>query len=148
MVCASLSAVFPQHASVLLLGYVAAIATKLSDTFASELGKAFGKHTYLITSLRSVPRGTEGAVSLEGSLAGVLGSLLIAVPASALGVLPAGTHYVAVCAISALVATTIESYIGAVYQNDQHPWLSNEWVNCIMTVIGSSLAMACAVGSQ
>ena len=33
--------------------------------------QAYGKTTYLITTLQRVPRGTEGAVSLEGSLAGL-----------------------------------------------------------------------------
>jgi hypothetical protein len=34
--------------------------------------QAYGTTTYLVTSLKQVPRGTEGAVSLEGSLAGFL----------------------------------------------------------------------------
>jgi uncharacterized membrane protein len=33
--------------------------------------QAYGRTTYLITSLERVPRGTEGAVSLEGTLAGL-----------------------------------------------------------------------------
>lgn len=38
------------------IGYVASLATKLSDTFASEVGKAYGKRTFLITTLKPVPR--------------------------------------------------------------------------------------------
>ncbi len=71
--------------SLLLLGYVASFSTKLSDTTASEVGKAYGKSTFLITTLKPVPRGTEGAISLEGTLAGIVGSLLIAVLAGAWG---------------------------------------------------------------
>lgn len=67
--CALATLKWPQHQAVLKVGYVASLATKLSDTFASEIGKAFGKRCFLITTLRSVPRGTEGAVSLEGTLA-------------------------------------------------------------------------------
>lgn len=33
--------------------------------------QAYGKTAYLITTLRRVPRGTEGAVSLEGTAAGI-----------------------------------------------------------------------------
>ncbi|NER51969.1 MAG: DUF92 domain-containing protein, partial [Symploca sp. SIO1A3] len=58
------------YQQLLLLGYVASFATKLSDTTASEVGKAYGKRTFLITTLEPVARGTEGAVSLEGTLAG------------------------------------------------------------------------------
>lgn len=66
---------------LLSLAYVASFSTKLSDTTASEVGKAYGKRTFLITSLKPVPAGTEGAVSLEGTLAGVVGSAIIALAA-------------------------------------------------------------------
>ena len=56
--------------SLLALGFVASLSTKLSDTTATEIGKAYGQRTFLITTLQPVPRGTEGAVSLEGTLAG------------------------------------------------------------------------------
>ena len=51
-----------------LLGYVSSLATKLADTFASEIGKAYGKTTF-----ERVAPGTEGAVSLEGTLAAAVG---------------------------------------------------------------------------
>mmetsp|Transcript_20560 Transcript_20560/g.34947 ORF Transcript_20560/g.34947 Transcript_20560/m.34947 type:complete len:317 (+) Transcript_20560:54-1004(+) len=145
MVCAVGTYVLPQYATLLRIGYVASLATKLSDTCGSEIGKAYGRTTYLITTLRRVPRGTEGAVSLEGTLAGVIGSVVLAGLAWALQVLPAAADEVqvaapAVCVAAAFVATTIESYIGAVFQ-DNIPWLTNELVNLIMTVIGAAVAM-------
>jgi len=124
------------------VGYVAAISTKLSDTFGSELGKAFGRNTYLITTMRMVPRGTEGAVSVEGTLAGVAGSILLAGLAYVLRVLPSIDSAVC-CIAAAFVATTVESYIGAVFQ-DKVSWLNNELVNLIMTVIGALFAMILA----
>ena len=51
--------------------FVASFASKLADTASSEVGKAFGTKAYLSTTLERVPRGTEGAVSAEGSLAGL-----------------------------------------------------------------------------
>jgi uncharacterized membrane protein len=44
---------------------VASLATKLSDTFASEIGKAYGKTTFLITTLERVEPGTEGLCTTE-----------------------------------------------------------------------------------
>lgn len=142
--CAVGSGMFPEYASVFRIGYVASLASKLSDTLGSELGKAYGENTYLITTLKAVPRGTEGAVSLEGTLAGVLGSMAIAVFASALKVIPAGPLPVLICTTAALVATTAESFIGATLQGEQRPWLSNEVVNFVMTLIGALTAMGCA----
>lgn len=40
---------------------------------------------YLVTTLKVVPRGTEGAVSVEGTLAGLLASILLASVACLLG---------------------------------------------------------------
>jgi uncharacterized protein (TIGR00297 family) len=60
---------------------VASFCSKLSDTVSSEVGKAYGQTTYLITTFQLVPRGTEGAVSLEGTAAGAIAAVLFAVTA-------------------------------------------------------------------
>lgn len=52
---------------------------------AAVLLQAYGKTTYLITTLQLVPRGTEGAVSLEGTMAGLGAAALYAAVALALG---------------------------------------------------------------
>src|SRR6185503_7894139 len=56
----------------------AGVATAAADTSSSEIGQLLGRRTYLPTNFKPVPRGTEGAVSLEGTLAGILASLVIA----------------------------------------------------------------------
>ena len=53
----------------LLLGFAASFSAKLADTFGSEIGKRWGRHTVLITTFQAAPAGTEGAVSLEGTAA-------------------------------------------------------------------------------
>jgi uncharacterized protein (TIGR00297 family) len=121
-----------------LLGYTASFATKLSDTTASEVGKAYGRRTFLITTLKPVPRGTEGAVSLEGTLAGMVGSLAIAGVAYGVGAID--LWGVLWCAIAAFVATNAESVIGATVQ-EQWEWLTNEVVNGINTAIGAIVAI-------
>ena len=47
--------------------------------------QAYGQTTYLVTSFKRVPRGTEGAVSAEGTVAGVVAALLFAALALAIG---------------------------------------------------------------
>jgi uncharacterized protein (TIGR00297 family) len=140
--CAIATLFFPSPIKELLvLGYVASFCTKLSDTTASEVGKAYGKTTYLITNLKSVPRGTEGAVSLEGTLAGALASVILATIAWGIGLIdPAGIIW---CIIAAFVATTIESLIGATLES-HFTWLTNDLVNLINTVIGAIVAMVLA----
>jgi uncharacterized protein (TIGR00297 family) len=128
--------------SLLILGYVASMSTKLSDTCASEVGKAYGKRTFLITTLQPVERGTEGAVSLEGTLAGIVGSAAIASVAWAVGLIdPIG---IGLCIVAAFIATNLESVIGATLQS-QFEWLTNEVVNIVNTLIGAITAIAIAV---
>lgn len=127
--------------SLLLLGYVASFSTKLSDTCASEIGKAYGKRTFLITTLQPVPRGTEGAVSLEGTLAGVVASVAIALIGWVVGLID--LPGVGFCVVAAFIATNLESLIGATLQS-QFEWLTNEFVNFINTLLGAVAAVLLA----
>jgi uncharacterized protein (TIGR00297 family) len=141
-ICALLTLIFtPDWYPFLILGYVASFSTKLADTTASEVGKAYGQRTFLITSLQPVPRGTEGAMSLEGTIAGIVASLLMALVAWGFGMI--NLLGIGLCAIAAFVATNIESVIGATLQS-RWSWLTNEVVNIINTLIGALLAMGLA----
>jgi len=127
---------------VLILAYVASFCTKLSDTTASEVGKAYGKRTFLITTLKPVPRGTEGAVSLEGTVAGAIASIVLALIAWGIGMISwLGIIW---CAIAAFIATTVESLIGATLES-RFTWLTNDLVNFINTAIGAIVAILLAL---
>lgn len=141
--CALATLVTPLgYRELLLLGYAASFSTKLSDTCASEVGKAYGKRTFLITTLQPVPRGTEGAVSLEGTSAGILASALIALLSWAVGLVSlAGVGF---CVLAALVATNLESVIGATLQSE-FEWLTNEVVNILNTLMGAIAAVIMAL---
>lgn len=132
----------PSLQSLLLLGYVASFSTKLSDTCASEIGKAYGKRTFLITTLQPVPRGVEGAISLEGTLAGAIASLLIALIGYTVGMIDVmGIFW---CIGAAFIATNFESFIGATVQ-EKFDWLTNELVNIINTSVGAIVAIFLAI---
>lgn len=131
----------PIWTQLLLLGYVASFSTKLSDTTASEVGKAYGKRTFLITTLKPVSPGTEGAISLEGTLAGIVASGVIAVVGYGVGLVNLmGIIY---CIIAAFIATNLESLIGATLQENLE-WMTNEIVNIINTFIGAVMAILLA----
>ena len=137
--CALGSVAWPVHARALRIGFVASLATKLSDTCESEIGKAYGKSTFLITTLKPVPPGTEGAISLEGTAAGVVGSAVLA--GYALGCGLVSRSAMLPCLAATFVATKCESLIGAIAQ-DRFALLTNEVVNFINTLIGATLAIA------
>ena len=126
----------------LLLAFAASFSAKLADTFGSEIGKRWGRHTVLITTLRPVPPGTEGAVSLEGTAASLAGALLMGVVMLALGLLSGPAAWGLVAGVG-LVATLLESLVGATLQR-RYTWLSNELVNGLQTLIAALLALALA----
>ena len=128
--------------AALLLGFAASFSAKLADTFGSEIGKRWGRTALLITTLRPVPPGTEGAISLEGTAASLLGSALMAGLMAGLGLIGWGGPLAVVIAIG-LLATLLESLIGATGQR-RWPWLSNELVNGLQTLIAALLALAVA----
>ncbi|HIK04938.1 MAG TPA: TIGR00297 family protein [Trichormus sp. M33_DOE_039] len=141
VVLPNFQSLIPNPQSLLLLGYVASFSTKLSDTCASEVGKAYGKRTFLITTLQPVARGTEGAVSLEGTLAGVVASVAIAILGWGVSLVsPMGILW---CVLAAFIATNLESVIGATLQA-KYTWLTNEVVNIFNTLIGAIAAMGFA----
>jgi uncharacterized protein (TIGR00297 family) len=144
LICAILhtreNAIWNMNPNLFLVGYVAALATKLADTFASEIGKAYGKTTFLITTLERVKPGTEGAISAEGTAAAVLGGFLLSMSGYILGLitLPA----VGVSTIAAFVATNAESLIGATIQGKKgFRFMTNEVVNFVNTLIGGAIAI-------
>ncbi|WP_218081611.1 TIGR00297 family protein [Anthocerotibacter panamensis] len=118
-----------------LMAYVASLATKLADTTSSEIGKTYGRTTYLITTFRPVPPGTEGAVSLEGTLAGMAAAIALSSLGASVGLIPWGALPWAV--LAAFLATTVESLLGATIQSQGY--LSNEGVNVLNTALGAVL---------
>lgn len=139
MVCAGMALLQDDiPMAVLQAGFVASFCSKLSDTVSSEIGKAFGKTTYLATTFERVPRGTEGAVSMEGTLAGMAASLFL----GCCGVLVQmitfkGLLYVIT---AAFVANYAESVLGAMYQ-DRVSWLTNDLVNIFQITCASIVSM-------
>lgn len=134
----AVTAIVTQTYSPWQVGFVASLCSKLADTVSSEIGKAYGKTTYLVTTFQKVPRGTEGAVSLEGSLAGVVAALGLAAVALAVGQVDLSGACITV--LAATLANLFESWLGAVEQG-QLPWLTNDLVNMIQISLAALIAM-------
>jgi uncharacterized protein (TIGR00297 family) len=124
--------------ALLVLAYAAAVATAAADTGASEIGKAFGRRTFLITTLRPVAPGTEGAVSLEGTLGGAAAGLAVALVGVLAGLLTLGAALVV--ALAGLLGSLAESLIGTVAE--RRGWLDNNQLNALNTAIGALLLLA------
>lgn len=58
--------------------YVGAIAAATADTWGTEVGTMFRGRTITLAGFREVPRGSNGGVSVAGSVAGIAGAALVA----------------------------------------------------------------------
>jgi uncharacterized protein (TIGR00297 family) len=127
----------PPLRDLLVLAYAAAVATAAADTCSSEVGKAFGRRTFLVTTLRPVPPGTEGAISLEGTLGGLGGAILVAATGALLGLY--GGSAAALIALAGLLGSLAESVVGTVAE--KRGWLDNNLLNALNTAIGAVLVV-------
>jgi len=126
------------NSSLLGVAFAASFAAKLADTFGSEIGKRFGKTTFFITSFKKVKKGTEGAISIEGTLASLIGSFLMSYVMLLLGLIAFQSEFLIVF-VSGFIATIFESIIGEKYQAKFR--LSNEAINSIQTSLSSTIAI-------
>ena len=129
-------AVATPYSEAFTIAMVAAFATSLFDTTATEVGQAFGRHPVLVTTWRAVPEGTPGGVSLVGTVAGLCGATVLAGLGWAMG-LVAGAGALAVI-FGAFCGSTLESFLGAMMgkggRSDHH------LRNLFNTVVGAGVA--------
>jgi uncharacterized protein (TIGR00297 family) len=122
---------------LLSVAYAASVATAGADTCSSEIGKAYGRRTFLITSFKPVPPGTEGAVSLEGTLGGLAGGAAVAAVGAAGGLY--GWPVAVLVAIAGLLGSLAESVIGTLAE--KRGWLDNDQLNALNTALGAGIAV-------
>ena len=120
-----------------LVAFVAALTAGGSDTVASEIGKAWGRRTFLVTNLRKVRPGTPGAMSLEGTLAGLGGAAILASAGAVLGLI-AWTPVVPVIA-AATVGALVESLLGATLE--PKGVVNNDVLNFVNTAAAAYVAI-------
>ena len=137
---AAIAAVATPHASASLVALVAALTAGGSDTVASEIGKAWGRSTFLVTTFSRVTPGTPGAMSLEGTAAGLVAAFALAATGAALGLIPASA--IAIVVAGATAGALVESALGATLEGPGI--LNNDMLNFINTAVAAAVALALA----
>ncbi|MFH5831825.1 DUF92 domain-containing protein [Halalkalibaculum sp. DA3122] len=142
---------FVFKADLFLFGAAGAIATATADTWATEMGSnRFGGSTFLITNLKRVKAGTDGGISLQGTVAALLGSLMIAAASILFFSITWGVALLAVF-LPGFLGNIADSYLGATFQQvrkdsdtNESPFqmrIDNNFVNWAATGIGSLTAV-------
>ena len=134
VVCALLNAL--SSLDVFAVAFVASLGAAFADTAESEVGQLYGRAPRLITTLRRVLPGTDGAVSLPGTLAGLTAAGLTAALGFALG-LVASPGSILLVALAAFSGTVVDSLVGALT-----PRVGNELTNVLCTLAAAALAFA------
>jgi uncharacterized protein (TIGR00297 family) len=140
--CALVAGLGP-NGDVFRLAAAAALATALMDTVGTEIGQSIASPTVLLPDFRRVPPGTDGAVSVAGTLAGFAAAVLLAAAGVAVLLLTRGGAVAVV--LAACAGTVFESLLG----RDGAPWrLSNGHVlNFLNTLAGAVTAPALLVAA-
>jgi len=123
-----------------LLAFTAALVAGASDTVASEIGKAWGRRTFLLTARRAVPPGTSGAMSVEGTAAGIGSAALLALAAFALGLITLPLTLVVVAAATA--GALVESLLAATLEHRRV--VNNDVLNFLNTGAAAFVAIKLA----
>lgn len=129
----ALSLAVPEWQEACMAGIVASLATATSDTFSSEFGSLFGKRFVSVLTGKPGIRGQDGLISLEGTLAGLVGAGLLAIPY----VLVSGNSWswAPIIILAAMLGNVMDSMLGATFQR----WMlmNNSSVNFAATLTGA-----------
>lgn len=115
---------------------LAALAEAAADTASSEIGMAFPGKTVLITTWKVVPTGTDGGISLFGSLAACVAAAMMALVAAASGLV--SMHQAPAIIYAGVLGTLVDSLLGALFE--RRGWLNNDLVNLFSTAAAVGIA--------
>lgn len=117
------------------IAFFSSVSAALSDTMASELG-ILSEDAYLLTSMKKVKPGVNGAISIKGTLFSFLGTGLIVVPHFYLyGSFVSST----IVFVSGYLGCLIDSFLGCTLERQGS--LSNFHVNLIATFSGGLISI-------
>ncbi len=117
---------------------LAALAEAAADTGSSEIGMAFPGKTLLVTTFKPVPAGTDGGISLFGTIAACLGAATVAAAAMLSGLVT--PPQAAVIVLAGFLGTMADSLFGALFE--RRGWLDNDLVNLFSTATAVGVAWA------
>jgi uncharacterized protein (TIGR00297 family) len=117
---------------------LAALAEAAADTSSSEIGMAFPGKTLLVTDFKSVPAGTDGGISLFGTIAAIAGAASVAVAAVITGLV--SIDAILIIILAGFFGTVVDSLLGAVFE--RRGLLNNDLVNLLSTAAAVAMAWA------
>ncbi|HEY6488372.1 MAG: DUF92 domain-containing protein [Terracidiphilus sp.] len=116
---------------------LAALCEAAADTVSSELGQVLSGSPRMITTFRVAAPGTDGAISLGGTLAGVIAAGIVATAGTL--ALRGDLFLFAVSWIASVFGLCFDSLLGATLERSE--WLNNDAVNFLSTASAAACAL-------
>ncbi len=142
-VCALLFAYSAKN-FVFLLALAAALSEAAADTVSSEFGQACSRQARLITTWQLVPAGTDGGVTLGGTLAGAVAATVVSLVCVWTALIP--WKWLGISVLAAVAGTLVDSFLGAVLERKK--LLNNDSVNFLSTVFAAVLSFGLSLYFQ
>jgi uncharacterized protein (TIGR00297 family) len=124
----------PYYAIIFQLMIAGSFAAATADTLSSELGVVYGRNFYNILSLKKDQRGLDGVISLEGTLIGLVGAVLISIVYSLF--YGWGIEFLWII-IAGFTGNLVDSVLGA--SVERKGWIGNNMVNFLNTAVGAGV---------
>jgi uncharacterized protein (TIGR00297 family) len=132
---------FPVDGALFRFAFTGSLAAAMSDTLSSEIGVLFDRPR-LITTLERVDPGTDGGVTWQGYLVGVVGAAVVAGVAVGFFAFESPTVAVLAVVLGGVTGMTVDSLLGAVLEGGR---IGNQTVNFLGTLAGAVTSAALAV---
>ena len=139
------SVIFSVHGDrIWLVAALAALCEAATDTVASEIGQYRSSDARMITTWNRVPAGTDGGITISGSITGLAAGLMIAFVGAMGGMILPSQIWIPV--VAGFAGMLIDSILGATLQH--RGWISNQAVNFFATVAAAGLAYVAMILTQ
>ena len=129
-----------EHQLIMSIGFIASISVAAADTIASEIGIK-DKNVWMCTNFKRVPPGTNGGMSVFGTLVAIAAAFVTAI----LGWLVLFQEldaYIIIPAVSGFIGCYFDSILGATLEN--RGYISKYTNNAATGIMGALVAMGIA----
>ncbi|MGH9511772.1 MAG: DUF92 domain-containing protein [Terriglobales bacterium] len=123
--------------AIFLFAIAASLSEAAADTVSSEMGQLSGEKTRLITDWREVNPGTDGGVTLFGTVSGLLAAAVVTSVCGVGGMI--SWNRIGISILAAFCGMIADSFLGALLE--RRKLVNNDMVNFLGTLIAALIAV-------